>query len=249
MRILGRRSGGDPRQERFLTFSAVRWIVRHRAWTPFYLHRYWRFALFRLRYPQVVTEGFVFLGKNVVLEGRPGYGRIVLGRWVHLGDNSRIRCHEGNLRIGDKCVLGRNSTINCYLDVEIGAKSLIADDVYIIDFDHVFDDIHVPIKDQGIVKSPVRIGSDVWIGTKVTVLRGTRVGPGSVIAAGAVVNADIAPMSVAVGVPARVVRNRTADYQAAEAKRAALADIARKTAAAAAGVIAARAEAGRPRQG
>ncbi|SBW28178.1 acyltransferase [Protofrankia symbiont of Coriaria ruscifolia] len=248
MRIFGGRANRDPRQGRFLTFASARWIVRHRAWTPFHLRRYWRFVVFRLRYPQVVTEGFVFLGKNVGIEGRPGYGRIVLGRWVHLGDNSRIRCHEGNLRIGDKCVLGRNNTVNCYLDVEIGAKSLIADDVYIIDFDHVFSDIHVPIKDQGLAKSPVRIGADVWIGTKVTVLRGSRIGSGSVIAAGAVVNTDIAPMSVAVGMPARVMRNRVEGYQAAEAKRAALADIARKTAAAAAPVIAARAGAGRSRQ-
>ncbi len=203
--------------------------------------------VFRLRNPQVVTQGFVFLGKDVVIEARPGYGRIVLGRWVHFGDGNQIRCHEGNLRIGDKCVFGRNNTVNCYLDIEIGAKALIADDVYVIDFDHIFSDIHVPIKDQGIVKSPVRIGPDVWLGTKVTVLRGTHVGPGSVIAAGAVVNADIAPMSVAVGVPARVVRDRVEDYRAAEARRAALADIARKTTAAAAPVIAARGSAGRPR--
>jgi acetyltransferase-like isoleucine patch superfamily enzyme len=180
-----------------------------------------------------VTEGFVFLGKDVELYARKGYGRLVIGRWVHVGNGNKLRAHEGNLRIGDKCVFGKDNTVNCYLDIEFGAATIVADWVYICDFDHVFSDIHVPIKDQGIVKSPVRIGPDVWMGTKVTVLRGITVGQGSVIAANAVVNKDIPPYGVAVGVPARVIRNRIEDYHAKAAHRAALADIARKTARAA----------------
>ena len=82
------------------------------------------------------------------------------------------------------------------------------------------------------MKTPVRIGPDVWIGTKVSVLRGTRVGRGSVLGAHAVVRGDIPEYSIAVGAPARVVRNRMADYEAAAQERAAIADIARKTAAA-----------------
>jgi acetyltransferase-like isoleucine patch superfamily enzyme len=90
----------------------------------------------------------------------------------------------------------------------------------------------VPIKDQGIVKSPIRIGPDVWIGTKVTVLRGAFIGQGSVLAAHAVITKDVPPYSVVVGVPGRVVRNRIDDYDAAEERRHALSEIARKTAAA-----------------
>lgn len=219
----------DPRQARFLTLASLRWVVRHRAWTPFYLVRYWRFALFRLRNPHVITEGFVFLGKGVELHARRGYGRLVLGRWVHIGQGNAIRCHEGTLRIGDKCVFGKDNTVNGYLDIEFGAATIVADWVYVCDFDHVFDDVTVPIKDQGIVKSPVRIGPDVWLGTKVTVLRGVTIGQGSVVAANAVVNKDLPAWSVAVGIPARVVRDRVADHEAAAARRAALADIARKT--------------------
>ena len=177
----------------------------------------------------MVTEGFVFLGRRVELSARTGYGRLVVGRWVHLGDGNAIRCHEGNLRIGDKCVFGRSNTVNCFLDVEIGATTIVADWVYVCDFDHVYDDIHVPIKDQGIVKSPVRIGPDCWVGTKVTVLRGTTVGHGSVLAAHAVVRGEVPPMSVVAGVPGRVVKDRVAMYEAATARREALADIARKT--------------------
>lgn len=228
-----RRNSRDPRQARFLTWASLRWMVRQRAWTPWYLVRYWRFFLLKLRYPHVVTEGFVFLGRRVEIDVRAGYGRLILGRWVHLGDENRLRAHEGTLRIGDKCVLGRDNTINCYLDIEIGARSLVADWVYICDFDHRIDDIHTPIKDQGIVKSPVRIGPDVWVGTKVTVLRGVRVGEGSVLAAHTVVRGDVPPYSVVVGVPGRVVRDRRVMYAEQAAHREALADMARRAAEAA----------------
>jgi acetyltransferase-like isoleucine patch superfamily enzyme len=240
------RRNHDPRQARYLTAASLAWAVRNRAWTPWYLVRYRRFALFRIRNPHVVTEGFVFLGRNVELYARPGYGRMVIGRWVHVGNGNAIRCHEGNLRIGDKCVFGKDNTVNGYLDVEIGAASIIADWVYICDFDHVFADVTRPIKDQGIVKSPVRIGPDVWIGTKASVLRGTTVGQGSVIAAHCLVNADVPAYSVAVGVPVRVISDRQELYRAEEAKRAALADIARKTAVAAAQVVDSRSMTGHP---
>jgi acetyltransferase-like isoleucine patch superfamily enzyme len=198
----------DPRQARYLTVANLRWVVRNRAWTPYYLVRYWRLLMLRLRHPEVVTEGMVFLGRNVEVEGRSGFGRVVLGHWVHLGDGTALRAHEGTLRIGDKVVFGRHNTVNCYLDVEIGAKTLIADWVHITDFDHRFDDLDLPIKDQGIVKAPVRIGPDCWIGVKVTVLRGAVVGRGCVLAAHAVVRSEIPERSVAGGIPARVIKRR-----------------------------------------
>jgi len=219
----------DARQARFVTWASLRWVVRHRAWTPYYLVRYWRFAWLRMRHRDIVTEGFVFLGRDVRLETRRGSGRIVLGRWVHLGEGNRIRAHEGTVRIGDKCVFGANNVVNAYLDVEIGPQTIVADWVYIVDFDHVFDDVQVPIKDQGIVKSPIRIGADCWLGTKVTVVRGVRLGHGCVVAANAVVTADVPPMSVVGGIPAKVLKDRVAQYEAQAQRRAALADIARKT--------------------
>ena len=223
----------DPRQAKFVTGASLRWMWRNRAVTPWYLLRFWRLFWLRVLHPDVVTEGMVFIGRRVELYARTGYARLVLGRWVHLGAQNRLRAHEGTLRVGDKAIFGRDNTVNCYLDVEIGATTIMADWVYVCDFDHVYDDIHVPIKDQGIVKSPVRIGPDCWIGTKVTVLRGTTVGHGCVLAAHTVARGDIPPMSVVGGVPGRVLKDRVEVYEAKAATRAALEDIARKTARAA----------------
>jgi acetyltransferase-like isoleucine patch superfamily enzyme len=225
------RAGRDPRQARFVTLASLRWMVRHRAWTPWYLVRYWRLFLLRVRHPDVVLLGMVFLGRRTALTTRPGYGRLVIGRWVHVGDLTRLRAHEGTLRIGDKVVLGSDNTVNCYLDVEIGAATLVADWVYVTDFDHRTDDLDVPIKDQGIVKSPVRIGPDCWLGVKSTVTRGTVIGRGSVLAAHALARGDYPPLAIIAGVPGKVVRDRRSRYEAAADHRAALADMARKHAA------------------
>ncbi|MFC6162318.1 acyltransferase [Kribbella jiaozuonensis] len=211
---------------RLLSVANLRWVVRHRAWTPYYLKRYWRFAWFKLRHPQVITEGFVFLGKHLEIVARRGHGRIILGKWVHLGDETRLRAHEGTLRIGDKVVFARDVTVNCYLDVEIGASTLIADWTYICDFDHKTEDLDLPIKDQGLVKSPVRIGPDCWLATKVTVTRGADIGRGTVIGANSVARGNIPAYSVAVGIPAAVVADRTARFTANAERRKYLAGLA-----------------------
>ncbi|MDA8436739.1 MAG: acyltransferase [Actinomycetales bacterium] len=224
----------DPRQAKFVTVDSLRWMWRNRAVTPWYLLRFWRLFLLRVLHPDIVTEGMVFIGRRVELYARTGYARLVLGRWVHIGAENRLRAHEGTLRVGDKCVLGRDNTVNCYLDIEIGAATILADWVYVCDFDHVYDDIERPIKDQGIVKSPVRIGPDCWVGTKVTVLRGAMIGHGCVLAAHTVVRGEVPPLSVVGGVPGRVLKDRREVHAAKAATRAALEDIARKTARAAA---------------
>jgi len=201
----------DPfRSVRFLTVSSLLWVLRHRAYTPWYLVRYWRFLVFKLRNPHVITRGFVFMDRGVELYARRGYGRMILGRWLHLGANTALRCHEGTLAIGDKSVFARDVSVNCYLDVEIGRAGLIADYVYISDFDHKFSSLDIPIKDQGITKSRVRIGPDVWLGTKTSVAQGVTIGRGAVIGANAVVTRDIPEYAVAVGVPARVIKDRRA---------------------------------------
>ncbi len=198
----------DPRQARLVSAASVRWVLRNRAYTPYHLVRYWRLLLLRLRHPHVIVEGMVFLGRGVELTARRGYGRLILGAWSHYGDRCALRAHEGTVRTGAKVVLGSDVTVNAYLDGEIGASTLIADRVYITDFDHVTDDLGTPIKDQGIVKSPVRIGPDCWLGTGVVVTRGVTMGRGSVAGANAVVTRDVPAHAVVGGVPARVLRSR-----------------------------------------
>lgn len=161
-----------------------------------------------LRGSDVRMHGMSFLGRGVELTAPRGHGRVVVGPWCWVGDGVALRSHSGRVTVGAKAILGGGTTVNAYLDVTIGDGALIADDVHITDFDHRTESVEVPIKDQGIVTAPVRIGPDVWIGRGATVLRGVDVGRGSVIGAHAVVTRDVPPYSVVVGAPARVVRSR-----------------------------------------
>ena len=186
----------------------VGWVVAHRAYGRHHLLSYLRMARAVATNPGLTFEGPAFISKDVRFEVREGYARMVIGAYTHFGHGARIRAHEGTVRIGAKTVIGIRNTVNGYLDIRIGDACLLGDDVYICDFDHRTEDASVPIKDQGLVKSPVRIGDDVWIGTKVTVLRGTDIGPGSVVAASAVARGAFPARSIVGGVPARLLRPR-----------------------------------------
>ena len=160
-----------------------------------------RYLWFRLRNPHVVVHGMIYMAADVEIHCTRGLASLEIGRDVWIGRGTAVRCHEGYMRIGDRVVFGGRDTVNGYLDVEIGDDALFADDVYVVDFDHRTDDLDRPIQEQGIVKSPIRIGDDCWIGTKATVLRGTTIGRGSVVGAGSVVRGRFPERSVVVGAP------------------------------------------------
>lgn len=60
-------------------------------------------------------------------------------------------------------------------------------------------------------KSPVVIGNDVWIGARVTILRGVTIGDGAIVAGGSVVTKDVAPYAIVGGVPAGPIKKRFDD--------------------------------------
>jgi acetyltransferase-like isoleucine patch superfamily enzyme len=189
-----------------------RFVLEHRMLTRMHAVHAARMLRARLsvaaRRADVRLHGMSFLGRRVELTAPRGAGRLVVGPWCWIGDGVALRSHVGRITVGAKVVIGGGTTVNSHLDVSIGDGVLIADDVHITDFDHRTERLDVPIKDQGIVTAPVRIGPDVWLGRGVTVLRGVDIGRGSVIGAHSVVTRDIPAYSVAVGAPARVVRSR-----------------------------------------
>lgn len=196
--------------------KAVRFAVERRMYTPEYLTLYARYLSHRLRHPHVELQGMVFLGRKVELKARKGHGRLQLGPWCWIGNTNKLRAHEGNLRLGPKVVMGRDNVVNTYLDIEIGQNALLGDWIYVCDFDHVYADPGVPIKKQGLVKTPTRIGEDVWVGEKASILRGADIGSGSIVASQALVKDAIPPFSVIVGTPARVIASRLPKGMTAE---------------------------------
>jgi acetyltransferase-like isoleucine patch superfamily enzyme len=92
--------------------------------------------------------------------------------------------------------------------IEIGEDCLIAEMVSIRDHNHRFDRLDVPVRCQGMASAPIRIGRNVWIGGKATIIKGVTIGDNAVIGANAVVTHDVPANSIAVGVPARVIKVR-----------------------------------------
>ena len=113
-----------------------------------------------------------------------------------------ISCARGGrLSFGNNVFLNQGVRIACSQEVSIGDNALIGDETVILD-----NDYH-GVANSPAKAAPVRIESDVWLGTRVIVLRGVTIGRGSVVGAGAVVTRSIPPFVFAAGVPAQVIKS------------------------------------------
>ena len=173
------------------------------------LGRYLRRRLFTVAGRRWRTDGLLFLGRRLELQ-IARRGRVEFGRFVWIGDGTKIRCHEGLVEIGAKTVMGQECTISAYQRVRIGEQCVIADRAMFIDFDHGVVDVETPIRRQGIYKRDVVVGSNVWIGYNACILRGVTIGDNAIVGTNSVVTRDVPASAVVGGVPAKVIRMREA---------------------------------------
>jgi acetyltransferase-like isoleucine patch superfamily enzyme len=138
---------------------------------------------------------------------------------ITLGDNVRLGPYTTMIgpppfALGDGIRMGHNSAADAYSFIGGGGPVLIGNNVIMgehVSFhpvNHKFDQIDIPIRDQGTSRKGIIIEDDVWVGANATFLDGAHVGRGSVIGAGSIVRGEIPPYSVAVGTPAKVIRSR-----------------------------------------
>jgi acetyltransferase-like isoleucine patch superfamily enzyme len=188
----------------------IRFCARNRMLTPKYARlatRYLRRRIFTPAGWRWRTDGLLFLGRGLELQVAKG-ARIDFGRFVWIGDGTKIRSHEGTVEIGAKTVMGQECTISAYQRVRIGEQCVIADRAMFIDFDHGVVEVERPIRQQGIYKRDVEVGSNVWIGYGACILRGVRVGDNSIVGTNSVVTKDVPANAVVAGIPAKVIRMR-----------------------------------------
>nr|WP_321244016.1 DapH/DapD/GlmU-related protein [uncultured Psychroserpens sp.] len=146
-------------------------------------------------------------------------------RHIKLGDNftTGVGCRIDAFPLSEEeglCItIGKDVQINDYVhiasvsSVTIGDHVLMASKIYISDHDHGFygqegkhDSPMIPPNERKLSNSPVIIEDNVWIGQSVSILKGVKIGFGSIIGSNSVVTKEIPPHSIAVGIPAKVVK-------------------------------------------
>jgi acetyltransferase-like isoleucine patch superfamily enzyme len=143
-----------------------------------------------------------------ILSAPPRRGRIRIGERCDLSTGVTLHPYGGKIKLGDRVFVGPFVVIYGHGGVEIGAGTLIAMHCRIVSSNHAVLTMDRPMRGEPDILQPVKIGRDVWLGAGVTVLGGVTIGDGCVVGAGAVVHRDLPAGSVAVGVPAHVIRNR-----------------------------------------
>jgi acetyltransferase-like isoleucine patch superfamily enzyme len=145
----------------------------------------------------------VTVGRGCRLILDPG-GRLILADGCAVDDGSTLAVYRGaHLTLGPGCFVGHHATLAARDRIELGAGTFLAELVSVRDHDHA---VGLPPSSGEVDVAAVRVGADAWLGAKVTVLRGARVGDRTVVGANSVVRGELPADVLAVGAPARVVR-------------------------------------------
>jgi len=179
------------------------------------------------------SSGFLFVGRRVKV--RHGY-KITAGKNLILEDNVSLNAlSENGIILGNDVSIARDSILFCtgvvayrgkgitighrtgmsaraYLagqgGITIGTDVIMGPNVQIFSENHLFADLTLTIKEQGVAKQAVSIGNNCWIGAGSTILAGVTIGDGCVVAAGSVVNRSFPANSVIGGIPAKLLKIR-----------------------------------------
>lgn len=153
-----------------------------------------------------ISKGVV-LDDGVVLDNRGKDASITLGSNVLIGRNSIVVAKNATIKLGSSVNVGSEVRIASQSKVEIGDSTLIAAYAYIGPGNHKPSDSEKKLIEQEMeIKGGVVIGSNVWVGTRATIMDGVTIGDGAVIAAHAFVTKDVPSGVVVAGCPAKTIK-------------------------------------------
>jgi acetyltransferase-like isoleucine patch superfamily enzyme len=163
-----------------------------------------------LRHPRKIHLGDdVVIDDNVVLDAKGNDNEgLFIGNGVFVGRNVILSCKNGDIIIDDNANLGFNCEIFSASRVRVGRNVLMAAYAYLVGGTHTFSRIDVPIIEQERESRGIEIGDNCWLGAHAVVFDGVKIGRECIIGASGVVTQNIPDWKIAVGVPAKVVKDR-----------------------------------------
>jgi acetyltransferase-like isoleucine patch superfamily enzyme len=173
-------------------------------------------------YTKLLKRKFYHFGKNSIIKPILNSGNekyISIGDNVNIGTFCRIsvstefggiKCKSEKrvrLKIGNNVDIGNNSFISANNDIEIGNNVIMSSYVFISDHDHGFNDFTKPLREQPLSSGGhVKIGDNVFLGIKCSVLKNVTIGKRSIVGANSVVTRNIPAYSIVAGNPAKIVK-------------------------------------------
>lgn len=164
---------------------------------------------------RIVNPQYISLGDHVQINDGAtliarGEGGIEIGNHVYIKERVILDTEgqDGYIKTGNHVYIGTGTTLFGHKGLEIGDQCLLAQNITITPYSHIFEDPNATIWSQGGHSKKVTIGRDCYLGMNVTVLYSADIGEGSVVGSGTVVVKPLPPYSVAVGNPARIIRKR-----------------------------------------
>lgn len=174
------------------------------AWLPSQVGIYAR----RLGYGFMFRKAGRFsIHSGVTIEG---IGNIELGNRVSFFRNCYLYAHErGQLVVGSNFSMNHHSILAASGGrIVIGDNCMIGPNCVLRAANHAYERIDIPMREQGHTFGEIILEDDVWLGSNCVITANTRIGKGSIVAAGSVVTRDVEPYSIVGGVPARKIRSR-----------------------------------------
>lgn len=163
------------------------------------------------RAEDIVFGRGVYIDHGVYLHGAPQGLYIGDHTWVMTGSCLHVfnfrDLPQAGIRIGCRTFIGEGTIIRGQGGVVVGDNVLLGPRVMVLAVNHVFGDPERPVMQQGITAEGIRIEDGCWVGAGATILDGVTIGRGACIGAGSVVTNSVPPHALAVGVPARVIRD------------------------------------------
>lgn len=161
-----------------------------------------------------------FIDETVRIQPSERGSQITIGAHCQIYDYVVIKAvgGSGNLVMGEHCYINAHSTLYTGNGIDIGNYVLIAPGCVLVPTNHNYHSRTVPIRHQGFLpsKGGIVIEDDVWIGANCTILDGSLIRQGAIIAAGSVVIGEIGAFQIWGGIPAKFIRERPNDISELE---------------------------------